>query len=289
MKRWISLFTALVLLFALTACGAQSSGAEDGAETSSEPAAETAAEAPGSDASVEDEADQADSAYPDLSGKTLMIYCGAGMTKPFTEIANTFEEETGCSMEVTYANAGQIQSQINTTQEGDLFIAGSADELKPVGDYVTESADLVRHIPVLAVAAGNPKEITCLNDMTREDVVVVLGDGDAMPLGKIANKALTQMEILDKINVIARCATAPAIANALIMGECDAVIVWKENVSDPSIEIQETTDLEPYIKTVPAASLSFTTDETARGAFLTFLNSETAKTIWGSFGYETMN
>ena len=99
---------------------------------------------------------------PDLTGHTLMIYCGAGMTKPFQEIADSFKAATGCEMNVTYANAGQIQSQITTSEEGDMFIAGSAEELKPVESYVSESKALVKHIPVLAVQSGNPKNITSL-------------------------------------------------------------------------------------------------------------------------------
>ncbi len=37
----------------------------------------------------------------DLAGHTLSIYCGAGMTKPFSEITDAFKAETGCEMEVT--------------------------------------------------------------------------------------------------------------------------------------------------------------------------------------------
>ncbi len=89
-----------------------------------------------------------------LDGKTLDIYCGAGMTDPFQEIADAFQAETGCTVNVTFANAAQIQTQITTTGQGDFFIAGSADELKPVEAFVESSTDLVKHIPVLAVPAG---------------------------------------------------------------------------------------------------------------------------------------
>lgn len=149
----------------------------------------------------------------ELQGQSLFIYCGAGMTKPFTDITTAFKEATGCEVEVVYANAAQIQSQINTSGEGDLFIAGSSDELKPVQDSVAESVDLVKHIPVLAVQSGNPLDINNLNDLTKDDVEVVLGDGEATPIGKIANKALTDLGILDQVNVIARAATAPEIFN----------------------------------------------------------------------------
>lgn len=225
----------------------------------------------------------------DLSGKTLQIYCGAGMTKPFEQISKIFKNETGCEMEVVYANAAQLQTQIKTTQQGDLFIAGSADELAPVKEYISVSKDLVKHIPVLAVKSGNPLEINGLNDLTKDGVKVVLGDGEATPIGKLSNKALTDLGILNNINIIARTTTAPEIFNALALGECDAIIVWKENVSGSDVEIVNTTDLDNYIKTVPAASLTFCKDKETLDAFLKFLDSNKAKDIWKTNGYEVLN
>lgn len=224
-----------------------------------------------------------------LAGQTLFVYCGAGMTKPFNEIAEKFKTETGCEMEVVYANAAQSQNQIKTTGEGDLFIAGSADELTPVKDSITESKDLVKHIPVLAVKSGNPLGITGLNDLTKEGVEVVLGDAEATPIGKIANKALTDLGILSNVNVIARAATAPEIFNALSVDECDAIIVWKENVTGSTTEIVKTTDLDAYVKKVPAAILSSSKNADALNAFMTFLDSDSAKTIWEKYGYEVIN
>lgn len=233
--------------------------------------------------------DATQSTNNELEGQSLFIYCGAGMTKPFTDITAAFKAETGCEVEVVYANAAQIQNQINTTGEGDLFIAGSSDELKPVQDSIAESIDLVKHIPVLAVQSGNPLSINSLNDLTNDDVEVVLGDGEATPIGKIANKALSDLGILDQINVVARAATAPEIFNALSVGECDAIIVWKENVTGSSGEIVETNDLDAYVKTVPAATLTSAQNKEALTEFLTFLNSDQVKQIWQNYGYEVLN
>ncbi|MBU4438862.1 MAG: substrate-binding domain-containing protein [Acetobacterium sp.] len=224
-----------------------------------------------------------------LAGQTLFIYCGAGMTKPFGAIADQFKEETGCDVQVVYANAAQIQNQIQTTGEGDLFVAGSTDELTPVKDKVTESKDLVKHIPVLAVKSGNPLGITGLNDLTKEGVEVVLGDADATPIGKIANKALSDLGILNSVNVVARAATAPEIANALAVDECNAIINWKENVPATNAEIVNTTDLNAYVKTVPAAKLSSSKNTEALTALMAFLDTDAAKNIWKSNGYELLN
>lgn len=222
----------------------------------------------------------------DLTGRTLMIYCGAGMQKPFQEIADAFQQETGCTMNVTYANAAQIQTQIKESQEGDYFIAGSEEETKPVSDFVTASTALVKHIPVLAVAEGNPKGIKTLSDLAGSDIVTVIGDPESTPIGKIAVKAFEDYKISDSVNLAATTTTAPQLATVISVGEADAAIIWKENCNAEGVEICDTADMDAYIKTVPAARLTFCTAAEAADAFDLFLKSETAKNIWLSYGYE---
>ena len=215
----------------------------------------------------------------------LRIYCGAGMTKPFSEISAAWGKISGEAPEVMYANAGQLQAQIKNSGEGDLFIAGAVEELKPVEQFVTAKQLLVKHIPVLAVRQGNPKKITSLADLARSDVNIVLGDPKATPIGKIADKALADAGIADKAHVVSRGMTAPSIFSALKSGECDAVIVWKENVSS-GMEIVPDAAMDKYVKTIPAASLSLTKNKEEQKKFIDFLNSNEVKTIWKKFGYE---
>lgn len=221
-----------------------------------------------------------------LSNHGLFIYCGAGMKEPFQKIADKFQTETGCEMTVNFANAAQIQNQINTTAEGDVFIAGSKDELKPIEKAVTGTTDLVKHIPVLAVQKGNPVNILSLNDFTNDGVRLVLGDAESTPIGKVANKALKDIDILEKVNIVSRTLTAPPMAMALENDECDAVIIWKENVNTEKVDIVTTNDLDSYIKVVSAASLSSSVDSEAKKAFIEFLGTEEARNIWQENGYE---
>ena len=260
----------------ITGCGAASSGTARSSAPQQTP--ESAPEDGDAGKSAPD--------TPDLTGHTLMIYCGADMTKPFQEIADSFKAATGCEMNVTYANAGQIQSQITTSEEGDMFIAGSAEELKPVESYVSESKALVKHIPVLAVQSGNPKNITSLAGLAEEGVSLIIGDIDSTPIGKIAKKALTDAGIFDKVQIEASTATAPQMATAIAAGEADAAIIWKENCDAQGVEIVDNSGLEDYIKTIPAASLSCSADHDARQAFLDYLNSGDVQEIWLKYGYE---
>lgn len=261
----------VVSLMALVGCGGQ---AEKSQEAESKNSPQTA------------ENQEVTQAGLQLTDHELFVYCGAGMKKPFQDIADGFEKETGCKMTVNFANAAQIQTQINTAKEGDLFIAGSEVELKPIKDLVTDQLPLVKHIPVLAVQKGNPKAIQGLQDLTKEGIRLVLGDVESTPIGKIADKALKDAKILDKVDIVSRALTAPPMATALANDECDAVIIWKENVNTELLDIVDTADLNTYVKKVPAASLSTSKDNEARDAFLNYLKSEKAIAIWEKYGYE---
>lgn len=288
MKRILA-FLVMTFMLAAMAFGcaatpaAQAPTAEPAEEAPAAPVPEAPADTP---ATQLEEGVGAPDALPDLSGHTLSIYCGAGMTKPFQEIADAFKAASNCEMEITFANAAQIQTQINTAKEGDMFIAGSTDELKPVEEAVVSSVPLVKHIPVIAVQSGNPKAINGLADLAKEGVEVIIGDPESTPIGKIAMKAFEEAGIKDTVKISANTTTAPAMATALAAGEADAAIVWKENAGAEGIEIPDTADMEKYIKTIPAASLQYADDADALAAFLTYLNGQDAKDIWMKYGYE---
>ena len=277
MKRTITmLFTLCLALSLLAGCGAQTGEPEQSASQPQESAAGTGAP---------ENTEQADEGE-DLTGQTLMIYCGAGMQEPFQEIADRFQEETGCTMNVTFANAAQIQTQIQESQQGDFFIAGSADEVKPVSDFVSQSKDLVKHIPVLAVAEGNPLGITGIASLGTSDVRTVIGDPESTPIGKIAQKAFSDFGVTDTVNLVATTTTAPQLATVISLGEADAAIVWKENCNVDGVEICDTADMDGYVKTIPSARLTFSEGNAAAQVFSEYLDGETAQEIWMSYGYE---
>ncbi|OUN87897.1 molybdate ABC transporter substrate-binding protein [Gemmiger sp. An50] len=273
--------TALCMGLVLALMGCASAAPSSVSASTAESTATSAA----SSQAVSSQAASAETAQ-DLTGQNLMIYCGAGMQQPFEEIAAAFSEETGCEMNVTYANAAQLQTQITQSQEGAFFIAGSADEVKPVEEYVVSSTDLVKHIPVLAVAEGNHKGITGIADLAREDVTTVTGDAEATPIGKIAKKAFQDFGVTDQVTLAATTTTAPQLATVIALGEADAAIIWKENCNTEGVEICQTTDLDKYVKTVPAARLSFAADDPAADAFAEYLAGQEAAGIWAEYGYE---
>lgn len=268
MKKIISISMMLILcmtmLFAMGACGTEKDGG-------------------GSSLSVEKTGGQ----WASLEGKSLMIYCGAGMKQPFAEISDNFKAATGADVQVTYGNAAQIVSQITTTDQGDLFIAGAEGELAPLQekDYVSDSKKLVKHIPVIAVPKGNPAGIQSIADLGK--VKLIAGDAEATPIGKIADAVLKDAGLSESANIVARTTTAPEMITALSTGECDAAVVWKENAAkSEEVEILDLEGMDKYIKVIPAASLSCSTNDEALAEFLEYLDSDEAAAVWTKYGYE---
>lgn len=224
----------------------------------------------------------------DLSDQTLQIFSGAGLAEPVQEIADTFKEQTGCEVEIVFGPTGQLITQIQTSESGDILIAGAVDELAAMKDEeITEQVEMVKHIPVLVVQAGNPKNVTSVKDLAALEVM--LADPEVTPIGKIAVKVFENAGIMDTIDVVANTTTAPLALTAVAEGNADATIVWKENASkNDKVEIVDLEEMAKYIKVVPAVSLSYSENEDARIAFIEFMTGEEGMAIWAKYGYEAV-
>lgn len=227
-----------------------------------------------------------------LEGENLRVYCGFGMKKPFTEIADNFSKKTGCNVDLSFGNGAQIQSQIMESGEGDYFIAGARSEIKKLEskDLTGQVTDLARHIPVVAVPAGNPGDIKSLKDLGKPGLHLAFGDADATPVGKIANKILKDNSLNPKDLDIDRGMSTPQMIEAIKAKEADATVVWKENAQgQDGVEILNLPGMEDYIKTVPAVELKCSANKKAADEFIKYLNSKEAQDVWAKYGYEPIN
>ena len=66
-------------------------------------------------------------------------------------------------------------------------------------------------------------------------------------------KAFADFQIGEKVTIAATTTTAPQLATVVGLGEADAAIIWKENAKADGVEICDTTDLDAYVKVIPAA------------------------------------
>ncbi|MDK2809099.1 MAG: molybdate transport system substrate-binding protein [Clostridiales bacterium] len=218
-----------------------------------------------------------------LKGKKLTVYCDAELMVTFQNVVSKFMEETKCEVNVTYANASELVNQAIEAKDGDLIIAGNQDEADQAKDYQLDVKELATHIPVLVVAKGNPNEIQSFSDLGKEDLTIIMGDTNAMVIGGIAKEALPLEAIT---NAYVAASNTDQLVAAVVNGQADATIVWKDSNGIDQVEIVDTKELADYQKVLQAVKLNFNKESKACKEFYDFLDTDTAKKIWTDAGYE---
>jgi len=223
--------------------------------------------------------------------KSILVYSGAGLRKPIEELGQMFKEKTGILVEFSYGGSAQCVGQILTVNKGDAFLPGDVAELKPLieKDLIDRQKPVVLHVPVLAVPQGNPAGVTCLNDLTKPGIKVVLGDQEANPIGKLSDKVLKEAGIFEQVgpNIVARAATVNEMFAYLAMKQAEASIIWEDNlVGNDKIELVKTSDFDKYIKTVPVVSLNCSENPDEATLFIDFVSSEEGIAVWEKWGFK---
>jgi ABC-type molybdate transport system substrate-binding protein len=162
------------------------------------------------------------------AGTSLTVYCAAGLKKSVEAIAAQYQAESGVEIRLQYGGTGTLLGAIRVAKQGDLFIAADDGALNDARkfDAIREVIPLVRQFPVIAVQAGNPKEIRTIADLMRADVRVALANPGAASISRSARAALgAAWEPLASHAAVMKT-TVTEIAADLSLGAVDAAIVW---------------------------------------------------------------
>ncbi|MHC1755897.1 MAG: molybdate ABC transporter substrate-binding protein [Methanosarcina sp.] len=230
-----------------------------------------------------------------FEGKHLTVCSGAGLIKPMNELIENFENETGADVEVRYGGSAEIFG-ILTSKECDIFIPGDYYYTGQAMDrnYVfNESVEnLTLHVPVIAVPAGNPENISKLEDLANPGVKLALGDTNGPAIGKVSEAICEKAGILPEVenNTIVRTATVNQLLIYVVSEEVDAAIIWEDMASwgeaSGKLEIIPIPEEQNKIKTIPTAVSVYTEDPELAEAFNTYIAGEEVEDIWEKWGFE---
>jgi molybdate transport system substrate-binding protein len=225
--------------------------------------------------------------------KPLLLYAGAGIREPVTELAGKFTARTGRTVEIIFNNSGGLLAQLQVAKKGDLFMPGSMpfiEKARAAGLISAQSRVLAYHVPAIIVPKANPARIAVLKDMARPGVRVVLPDREATALGKTAVRIFTKAGVWDGVsaNVLTTAETPQKVIALLLMGQGDAGIADASNVLkhadrlmvipiDPSVN-----ESDPLV----CAGLTVTDDPAAVKAFMDFIAAQ-GTAVFRAYGYHT--
>lgn len=227
-------------------------------------------------------------------GKSLFLYCGAGLRPPVSEAAEMFSREHGVDVDCNYAGAGVLLNQIQLTKKGDLFMPGDVSwiDLAESDGLVVSRDNVCYHIPVILVKKGNPKGIEGIEDLVKPGIRLGLGNPEVIPVGrntvKIFEENGIKMEEVNK-NLVFSALTVNELGIQIKVGKIDAAIVWDgiaHQFAD-SADIVEIPGNENVVSTVAIATLTCSENKELAQEFVDFITSERGQQIFRKYHYST--
>ncbi|BAW31489.1 molybdate-binding periplasmic protein [Methanothermobacter sp. MT-2] len=229
-----------------------------------------------------------------LKGHEITVLCGAGLMKPMNEIVKNFEKETGAKVNVQYGGTGELLGTLMTSKKGDVLVSGEYTSLEKAAEkgYILNDTviNITSHKPVIAVRKGNPKNITSLRDLARNDIKVAIGDPKACAIGKVAQEMFKEQNLDVDKNIVAKTPTVNQLLTYILTGQVDAVIIWEDmltwNNSKAKLEAIEIPGAKN--QTIPAAVTTVSEDPKTAEKFIEYLKSDESRKIWEKWGFKLL-
>lgn len=228
-------------------------------------------------------------------GRSLLMYCAAGIKPPIESAAKAFEEEFGIQIQLQYGGSGTLLSTLQVARQGDLYLAAdtSYTNIAREKGLLAETVPVAKMVPVIAVRKGNPKNIHSVEDLLRDDVRVAFANPDAASIGKQARKILENAghwkQLNDRITVFKP--TVTEIATDVILGAVDAAVVWDAtaNQHPDKLEAVQEVLFDAAAKTVTIGVLKSTRHPSLALKFARFLQApEKGQQAFQKFAYQTI-
>ena len=281
MKRLVSLLLALSLVLALTACG-QKDTVPDTTQTDDP---------------------QTEQAEP----VELIVFAAASMKETMTQIAEMYKS-VAPEVTVTYNfdSSGKLLTQIKEGADCDLFISAAPTQMNAmdgslIGDteknpdgldlIVTDSrVNLLENKVALAVPEGNPKGIESFDQLAEllkgGDVMLAIGNSD-VPVGQYTLKifnyyGIDETAVADKLTY---GNNVKEVTSQVSEAAADCGIIYATDAYSAGLTVVDSATAEMCGQVIyPAAVLKGDKEEATR-AFLAYLQTDAAMTVFESVGF----
>ena len=220
---------------------------------------------------------------------TLRVLCGSSMAAPIQEIGRQFASRHGSALEYDLGGSETLLPKILTGVPADIYVCHDPFEEKVKEAKRWSGSVVVGYLePIVAVRPGNPKGIRALEDLKRPGLKLGIGDPRYSTCGALFVEALERRGLRDLVmpQVVLQGRTHAEIANGMILGPLDAVVVWNfvARMYQDKVQLVPTTDDYPEIH-VTTVGLTQSRNPKLRDAFLDLCRSETARSIFAKHGY----
>jgi molybdate transport system substrate-binding protein len=226
------------------------------------------------------------------SGEKTELIMGAAssLTEPLNELSELYASKTGVRPQISFASSGTLRKQAEEGAPFDLLLLASTSDLDALSGagLLLESSrrDLLSNqICFISTHLEIPASLETLPDLLEASERITLGDPSSVPVGKYAVQSLESLgasKLIEDKKLYAK--DARQVLQYLNSGAVDAGFVFATDVALLEIEVSTLILPDHTHQPIlyPAALLS---DSPEAAAFLEFLSSEDAISVFKSYGF----
>ena len=241
----------------------------------------------------------------------LIVFAAASLTETLTAIGETYSAENpGMTFRFNFDSSGTLKTQIQEGADCDVFISAGQKQMNQLDstasadvnteglDFVDSDSrvDLLENKVVLCVPEGSDKGIDSFDALAEhlkaEDILFCMGNSD-VPVGQYTQKILAYYDLdeaaLATAGVITYGSNVKEVTTQVIEGSVDAGVVYCTDAYSAGLTPVDEATKEMCGQVIyPAAVMKAAPNADAAKAFLAYLQTEEAMTVFEGVGFSAV-
>ena len=241
----------------------------------------------------------------------LIVFAAASLTETLTAIGETYSAENpGVTFRFNFDSSGTLKTQIQEGADCDVFISAGQKQMNQLDstasadvnteglDFVDSDSrvDLLENRVVLCVPEGSDKGIDSFDALAEhlkaEDILFCMGNSD-VPVGQYTQKILAYYDLdeaaLAAAGVITYGSNVKEVTTQVTEGSVDAGAVYCTDAYSAGLTPVDEATKEMCGQVIyPAAVMKAAPNADAAKAFLAYLQTEEAMTVFEGVGFSAV-
>ena len=220
----------------------------------------------------------------------LLVSAAASLTDAFGEVEAAFEAANpDVDVVLNLGASSALREQILEGAPADVFASANnsnMDQVVEAGEVSGDPEIFVTNLLQIAVPAGNPGDVTGLDDFAREELFIGLCE-EEVPCGDFGREALANAGVTPSIDT--NEPDVRALLTKVEAAELDAGIVYVTDVlsTDGAVEGIAIPEEDNVVAEYPIAALASAPNPDAAAAFVEFVLGPDGQAILAEYGFGT--
>ncbi|MCT8336546.1 molybdate ABC transporter substrate-binding protein [Methanoculleus sp. Afa-1] len=237
---------------------------------------------------------------------TLTVFTAASLTGAFTDIGKAYEAQNeNVKVDFVFDGSQTLRTQIEQGANADIFVSASTKHMKALqdGGFMENSTvtPFLGNSLALIVPVENQAGIAGVADLNKPGVKLVIGTKD-VPFGDYTRQMLDKMAAdpaygqayKDAVmkNVVSEETAVSSVVPKLALGEADAAIVYKSDVSKDDLTKVTRFDIPAeynVVATYPLGILAESASKTEAASFIAFVRGPDGSAILTEYGFDPIS